>query len=81
MKDFHIFFVSGLPRSCSTLLMNLLGQNPRHHVTPTSGLIELFVKIRTGWKNYIEFKSEGLEKVKHRIIGTSKGLIYGFFER
>ena len=36
-----IYFVSGLPRSCSTLLCNLLAQNPRVHATPTSPLHEI----------------------------------------
>ena len=38
-KTLH--FVSGLPRSCSTLLCNLLAQNPRVHATPTSALHEI----------------------------------------
>jgi sulfotransferase len=36
-----IHFVSGLPRSCSTLLCNLLAQNPRVHATATSPLHEI----------------------------------------
>jgi sulfotransferase len=36
-----IHFVSGLPRAGSTLLMNLLAQNPRVHATATSGLHEI----------------------------------------
>lgn len=81
MKDFPIFFVSGLPRAGSTLLMNLLGQNPNHHVTPTSGLIGILMKIKSSWKDFIEFKAEGLEKVKPRIMGSLKGLMYGHFEK
>lgn len=38
-KKLH--FVSGLPRSCSTLLCNLLAQNSRVHATPTSALHEI----------------------------------------
>ena len=36
-----IHFLSGLPRSCSTLLANLLAQNPEVHSTPTSQLHEI----------------------------------------
>jgi len=36
-----IHFVSGLPRACSTLIMNLLAQNPRVHSTGTSPLHEI----------------------------------------
>ncbi len=38
-KTLH--FVSGLPRACSTLLCNLLAQNPRVHATATSPLHEI----------------------------------------
>lgn len=80
MKDFSIFFVSGLPRAGSTLLMNLLGQNPNHVVTPTSGLIELFMRVKNNWKTLIEFKAMGLEVAKPHVMSSLKGLIYGYFE-
>ena len=76
-----LYFVAGLPRSGSTLLMNLLGQNPAHHVTPTSGLIELFVQIKNRWPEFIEFKAEGLEVVKPRVLGALRGLLAGYFEQ
>lgn len=76
----NLYFVSCLPRSGSTLLMNILGQNPKHHVTPTSGLIEMFVSIKKNWKDYIEFKSEGLEIVKPRVENALAGLCHGFFQ-
>lgn len=76
-----IYFVAGLPRSGSTLFMNLLGQNSAHHITPTSGLIELFVQIKNRWPEFIEFKAEGLEVVKPRILGALRGLLAGYFER
>jgi len=79
MND-KLFFVSGLPRSGSTLLMNLLGQNPDHHVTPTSGLIELVMCIRNNWKNFTEFKAEGLDVVRPRVSNSMKGIINGYFE-
>jgi sulfotransferase len=75
-----LYFVAGLPRSGSTLLLNLLGQNPAHHVTPTSGLIELFVQIKNRWPEFVEFKAEGLEKVKPRVLGALRGLILGYFD-
>ncbi len=39
-----VHFLGGLPRAGSTLLMNLLGQNPKFTVTPTSGLLELIIE-------------------------------------
>ena len=36
--DKKVFFQSSLPRAGSTLLQNILGQNPEFYVTPTSGV-------------------------------------------
>jgi sulfotransferase len=46
----EIFFINGMPRSGSTLLCNILAQNPDFHVTPTSGLSELISGIHQFWK-------------------------------
>jgi len=48
MKE--IFFINGMPRSGSTLLCNILAQNPEFHVTPTSGLSELVKGVHQFWK-------------------------------
>jgi sulfotransferase len=47
----QIFFINGMPRSGSTLLCNILAQNPKFHVTPTSGLSELVSGINQFWKS------------------------------
>lgn len=80
MKKLPIFFVSGLPRSGSTLLMNLLAQNPAFHATPTNDLLELIVNVRNTWTNMISFKAQGINVIKPRILSSMKGSIYGFFE-
>ena len=43
MTDKTIYFLSGLPRTGSTLLGSILSQNPNVHVTPTSPLYSLLV--------------------------------------
>lgn len=48
MKTVH--FISGLPRSCSTLLCNLLAQNPRVHSTGSSPLHEIGYVARNVFK-------------------------------
>lgn len=73
-----IHFVSGLPRSGSTLLMNLLAQNPRHIVTPTSGLIDLVVGLRGGWMNSPSLRAEGLEVVQPKVERAIKGMIESY---
>lgn len=42
-------FLSGLPRSGSTVLAAILNQNPLIHVTPTSGLIGLMGAVAEKW--------------------------------
>jgi sulfotransferase len=78
-KKPQLHFVTGLPRAGSTILMQLLGQNPKHHVTPTNDLIELFAGVQKQWPNLQAFQSQGLETVKPRIPGVLKGMLYGFF--
>lgn len=51
-----IFFQSSLPRSGSTLLQNILGQNPDIYATPTSGLMELVYGAKFNYTNTEEFK-------------------------
>ena len=80
-KNDNIVFVSSLPRSGSTLMMNLLNQNPNHYATPTSGLIELVLSVKNSWRNFIEFKAEGLDVVKPRVMDSMSGLMYGYFEK
>jgi len=74
MKD--IFFLSGLPRSGSTLLGSILGQNPDFYVTPTSPLLDLLC-----------FTNESFNKLENRytfdikIISENvyKGLVKSFY--
>ena len=53
-----IFFISGMPRSGSTLLCNILNQNPDIYASPTSGLIEILFMIRNKWDSFIEMKAQ-----------------------
>lgn len=63
MKEKEIFFINGMPRSGSTLLCNILAQNPEFHVTATSGLSEIVKGIHDFWKNSPIIKaSESPEK-------------------
>lgn len=65
------FFVAGLPRSGSTLMMNLLGQNPRYFVTPTSGILDVLVQVRNGWARNVMFQAldrAESEKMKQQVL-------------
>jgi len=51
-----IHYTSGLPRACSTLLQNLLAQNPDVHATATSGVHEIMYLSKAFFKTD-EFKT------------------------
>jgi sulfotransferase len=65
-KTYH--FVSGMPRAGSTLLMNILGQNPRFHVTATSGIMDVIFQIRNTWEQHAEFMAAPDEPAKLRVM-------------
>lgn len=71
MKTFH--FISGLPRSGSTLLCNILSQNPTFHAGSSSGVIDLVTGIRNTWDNVQEFRASPNEVAK-------KDVMSGIFE-
>lgn len=59
MRKFY--FISGLPRAGSTLLCNILAQNPEFYVSPaTSGCHDILFNIRNPWDRLIEHQAEGV---------------------
>lgn len=55
------YFISGLPRAGSTLLCNILAQNPKFYVSPaTSGCHDILFNIRNQWDRLIEHQAEGV---------------------
>ena len=59
-----IFYQSSLPRAGSTLLQNILAQNPDIYSTPTSGVLELIFGARANYTNGAEFKAQDAETMK-----------------
>lgn len=55
------YFISGLPRAGSTLLCNILAQNPKFYVSPaTSGCHDILFNIRNQWDRLVEHQAEGI---------------------
>lgn len=79
-KSRKMLFVGGLPRAGSTLLMNLLGQNPRFGVTPTSGLSHLLWSLRAAFTNAQEFQAQGEAEMNRRFRNCARGVITGWAE-
>ena len=75
-----IFFNSSLPRSGSTLLQNIMGQNPQFYVTPTSGVLELVFGARANYTNSPEFKAQDPEHMKMAFRAFCRDGIMGFYE-
>ncbi len=78
-RERTIHFVAGLPRSGSTLLMNILGQNPRFHVTPTSGILDMLIQVRNAWDrndaNRARDRAEN-ERLKRNVL---RAMLQGYF--
>ncbi len=68
MTDKTIHFIAGLPRSGSTLLCNILNQNPKFHATSTSGILDIILAIRNQWENVNEFQASPNKKGKDAVV-------------
>ena len=56
-----VFYQSSMPRAGSTLLQNIIGQNPQFHVTPTSGMVDMMLGARIGYNGNKESKAGDTE--------------------
>lgn len=74
--DKTYYFVSGLPRSGSTLLCNILAQNPRFHTTSTSGVMDVIFGVRNSWDHHIEFRANPNAAAKLRVM---RGILDSFY--
>ena len=77
MRTYH--FIAGLPRSGSTLLTNILGQNPDFHVTPTSGILDMLLYARNSWHRNSAFLALDREESQKRQLGVLRGMLDGYF--
>lgn len=75
----NIFFQSSLPRSGSTLLQNILGQNPEFYVTPTSGVLELVFAARHNYSESLEFKAQDSVLMEEGFRGFCNGGLTSFY--
>jgi len=76
----QLYFVAGLPRAGSTLLCNLLMQNPRFHATGTSGLAEVVRGVRDGWDLVAAHRAMPAAVSRQAEVGALRGLLFGYHE-
>ena len=73
-----IYFLSGLPRSGSTVLSALLSQHPQIHSTATSGLIDIMGAVVQTCETSPIFASQG--ESKEEIYRLLRGIIKSKYE-
>lgn len=74
-----VVFNSSLPRSGSTLLQNVLAQNPRFYCSATSGVLELLYAARKNFTELNEFKVQDAAAMRTGWAGFCKGAINGWY--
>lgn len=67
-----------MPRSGSTLLCNILSQNPAFSVGGTSGLIDMMLNVRAEWDKIPEFRAMDQVEGEQRKLKTLRGMIAGY---
>jgi sulfotransferase len=65
-RKFH--FLNGMPRSGSTLLANILNQNPRFYASPTSGICPLMLQVNAAWPMIPELRASATSAVKSSVL-------------
>ena len=76
-----IYFLGGLPRSGSTLLCNVLAQNPRFHATQTSGMMDVMFNVRNCWSNLIEHQAKPNDAALKRVLHATMQSYYADVDR
>ena len=74
-KTMH--FISGLPRSGSTLLANILKQNPEIHGESVSSLSSIFGSINASWSNMEQNQEYNNTDAK---VGVLKSILQGYYD-
>ncbi len=74
-----LFFQSSLPRAGSTMLQNILAQNPDIYATPTSGVLELVYGARENYSNSPEFKAQDKDLMRKGYLAFCKEGMDAFY--
>jgi sulfotransferase len=75
MKQFY--FLSGVPRSGSTVFATLISQNPNIHTTPTSPLLDLLLTTKPNWKQVSAFQTNTHSE---QYLNIERGIISGCYQ-
>jgi sulfotransferase len=75
----QIFFNTSFPRAGSTLLQNIIGQNPDFYVTPTSDIQGLLVYARRSFSTSEIFKAQDTKTMDDGFKSFCKTGLFGWF--
>jgi sulfotransferase len=75
-----LLFNSSLPRSGSTLIQNILAQNPEFYCTPTSGTLELIYGARANFTNDVTFKAQDADLMRKGFQSFCNMGLHGFYD-
>lgn len=76
MNKDTLYFISGLPRAGSTLITNLLKQNPEIHGESVSSLASLVGSVNASWGSIEGNKEYRNDKAK---VGVLNGILEGYY--
>jgi sulfotransferase len=76
MKKDNLYFISGLPRSGSTLITNLLKQNPDIHGESVTSLASIFGSVNASWDTIESNKEYRNDQAK---LGVLNGVLEGYY--
>lgn len=79
MKKFNV--ITGLPRSGSTLLANILNQNPKFHASETSALPRILINVKSGWENIPENVASNNLKQKVSVLKNIPHAYYAHIDK
>ena len=69
-----------MPRAGSTLLQNVLAQNPEIYATPTSGVLELVFSARQMYTESLEFKAQDTETMNKGFVTFCREGMHGWYD-
>lgn len=73
-------FVTGFPRSGSTLLCNLLNMNPEFHATPTSPTLDMVLQMRKIFSHNTSYKNMDRLSESERFKAGVRAYLHAYFQ-
>lgn len=75
----RLFFQSSMPRAGSTVLQNILAQNPDIYATPTSGVFDLLQSAKFTYSTSREFLAQDANLMNKAFLSFCRGGIENFY--